>query len=169
MTHIVITGKTLSGKTSFCKELVKEYKAAGISSLVFDPMKDPDWNADFVTSNPDEFMKVVWESRGCALFVDEASESAGQYDKEFFKLATKGRHWGHRTHFLIQRYKSLHTNIRSNLSEIICFNVSRSDAKLIFEDFDYDEILSANRLPKGHYIHARSMGGAETHKMFWAD
>ena len=169
MTHMVIAGRTLSGKTSFAKELVPIYKSRGIHSLVFDPLLDPAWNADFITDNQEEFMKVVWDNRGCAVFVDEAAESSGQHDKEFFKLATKGRHYGHRTHFLIQRYKSLKNMIRANLSEIVLFNVTKSDAKLIYEDFDYDEILKAHELKKGHYIHAKSMGGVTMGKMSWAE
>lgn len=172
MTHVVITGKTLSGKSAFAKELVGVYKAQGVESLVFDPMNDPEWGeagAAFVTDNSEEFLAKVWASRGCAVFIDEASENAGQHDTEYFKLATKGRHWGHKVHFLIQRFGSLNTNIRSNLSEIICFNISSKDGKLANEYFEYPEIVNAYKLKKGHYVWAQSMGGAKTGKMRWAD
>ena len=51
MTHNLILGMTMSGKTTLAKRLAAHYTQNGINVVVLDPMYDPEWEADFTTAD----------------------------------------------------------------------------------------------------------------------
>jgi predicted AAA+ superfamily ATPase len=161
MAHSLILGMTESGKTTLAKQLAAKYKKAGINVLVLDPLNDPTWCADFQTTDPDEFLSILWQSRKCAVFIDEAGESAGRYDKAMIKTATKGRHWGHNVHYLTQRGALLSTTIRGQCSQLFLFLSGKNDGKLHAEEWAKDELKNCNNLNRGEFFHT-SRGGILT-------
>ena len=152
MAHVLILGQTESGKTSLAKKLAAVYKEQGIGVLVLDPIGDPSWPADFRTSDPDEFLQVYWSSKKCAVFIDEAGESVGRFDMAMQKTATRGRHWGHKNHYLSQRGTMINRTVRDQCSTIFLFNTALEDCKVHARDWNQPELLNASKLPQGHYL-----------------
>jgi hypothetical protein len=137
--------------------------------LILDPLKDPAWRsigADFLTHDAEKFMAACKINESCTLIVDEAGTFCGQYNKEAFWLATQSRHWGHKSYFLTQRANMVAKNIRDNCSELFAFRTSATDAKLLCEDFTYDELLGVVSLDRGECYHALRFGGVQKINVF---
>ena len=166
MAHSLILGMTESGKTTLAKNLAAHYRANGIGVLVLDPMGDPEWQADFQTSDPEEFLEVFWSSRKCAAFIDEAGESVGQYDKVMGRTATKGRHWGHSCHYLSQRGAQIARTVRDQCGHIFLFTTALDDSKIHANEWNKPEMRGANTLAQGEYFHATRFGTLERGKLF---
>lgn len=162
MAHCLIIGMTESGKTTLAKRLVQEYRQRGVKSIVLDPLSDPSWNADFVTDDPARFRNVVFSSRHCAVFIDEAGDAIGHHEREMFPVATKGRHWGHNVHFLSQRGMQIHPTVRDQCGHLFLFACSMKDAKQ-FSD-EWNKPILAKEVPflkKGNYFHVTRFGTCE--------
>lgn len=154
--HTLIAGTTECGKTTLAKKLlIPTFKQSGISVIVLDPMSDPGWNADFQTTDPDEFLDVVWNSERCACFIDEAGQSSGAYDRPMHETATKGRHWGHRMHYLCQRPAQVAPVIRNQCTQVFAFLLEEEDAKAVSRSFVNKGLLEATTLLQGEYLYAR--------------
>lgn len=152
MAHVLILGMTLSGKTSLAKRLAPVYRAQGIKVGVLDPLGDPEWGADYQTSDPDEFLRVFWESRQVAWFIDESGDAVGRYDEAMARTATRGRHWGHRMHYITQRGAQLSRTVRDQCSTLFLFTTSLKDGKLHAEEWNKDELATAHTLGQGEYF-----------------
>src|SRR5271154_7447046 len=100
MAHSLVLGMTESGKTTLAKRMAWRYQARDVKVIVLDPLCDPEWQADFQTSDPEEFLSAFWASQKCAVFIDEAGQSIGRYNEVMQRTATRGRHWGHAVHFV---------------------------------------------------------------------
>ena len=166
MAHSLILGMTESGKTTLAKALAAQYKQRGINVIVLDPMSDPEWNADFQTSDPETFLKVVFSSQRCAVFIDEAGESAGQYDKPMIKTATKGRHWGHNMHYISQRGTLIARTIRDQCSQLFLFTTALDDCKIHANEWNKPELRTANALPQGAYFYCTRFGEISRNNLF---
>jgi hypothetical protein len=162
-------GQTASGKTTLAKKLCKQAASDGISSIVLDPIGDPDWTqhgAGFVTSDPEKFSEVVKASRSCWLFVDESGEAIGRYNDSLFWLATRSRHYGHRAYFLTQRGAQLSPTVRDQCTELFLFSCSTRDAKILSEEFIRPELLQAPEFPPGKCFRVRRYRPTETLTIF---
>ena len=166
MAHSLIFGMTESGKTSLAKQMIKEYKARDIPTLVLDPMNDPSWGADFVTDDPDEFLTVFWDNTSCAVFIDEAGDSVGKYNKAMEQTATKGRHWGHSCHYLTQRGAQLSRTIRDQCQHLYLFTTSLNDCKVHADEWNNQELREASKLKQGEYYHTTRFGELTKNKLF---
>lgn len=153
--HSMIAGKTMSGKTTWAKKKVKALKEIypNRPCLVLDPFLDPGWEVDFKTSDPDEFLEVVWASENCNLFVDESGKMIGKFNPVMDQLATQSRHWGHKCYFISQRVKQISTNIRTQCSEVVLFKQSLNDTKDLADEFCEPLINQAHSLEPGEFIH----------------
>jgi hypothetical protein len=149
---------TESGKTTLARDLAAEYKSAGAAVLVLDPLRDPRWKADYITADPGEFLRVVWNSRSCMLFVDEAGEAVGRYDVAMQSLATRARHWGHCTHFVTQRGAQLSPTVRHQCRYLFLFTSSVQDGELLAREFNQMELENCNRLKQGEYFFTSRFG-----------
>lgn len=165
MPHSLILGITESGKTTLAKELASAYRRQGVSVLALDPMHDL-WDADYQTADNDEFLRVVWGSKSCAIFVDEAGDAIGQYDKTMNQLATKGRHWGHNVHFITQRGAMISRTIRDQCSRLFLFATARPDAKIHAVEWNSPELEHASKLEKGAYFDVTRFGQAAHRRIF---
>jgi hypothetical protein len=145
----------LSGKTTFAKKKAWSLQKQGYSSIVLDPFLDPEWKADFITSDADSFLEAVWNSRQCAIFVDEGGQTIGKYNTVMEQLATRGRHWGHKCYFISQRGKQLSTTLRAQCSELAIFKQSLRDTKDLADEYVEPMINEAHSLEKGEFIYVR--------------
>jgi hypothetical protein len=143
---------TLSGKTSLAKKIAPVYRANGVRVLVLDPLNDPDWQADYRTTDPDEFLRAFWESRQCAVFIDESGDAVGRYDDAMVRTATRGRHWGHRVHYITQRGAQLARTVRDQCSSLFLFTTSLDDSKIHANEWNKPELRTAHTLPQGAYF-----------------
>lgn len=168
MSHCLITGMTMSGKTTLARELSSQYRARGIKCAVLDPINDVKWRhvADYVTDNESEFMDVVMSSESCAVFVDEAGEKIGQYGREFFTLATRARHLGHRSHFITQRPSQISPTVRDQCDRIYLFALNGDACKTLSKDWNKPDLMAGTELDKGEYITAPRFGPIRKGRIF---
>lgn len=152
MAHVLTVGTTLCGKTTLNKRLAHALKAQGIGILVLDELKDPEWHADFQTSDPDEFLRVVWDSEQCACFIDEAGDAVGRYNDAMRKTATRGRHFGHRFFYITQRSADLGKTVRDQCTTLYLFRSSLDDCKLHAKEWTYPDLVLGSQLGQGEYL-----------------
>jgi len=163
--HHLILGMTESGKTTHGKALSKEYRSQGIETIVLDPNCDPGWQASFQTADPNEFLRVFWKSKSCAVFIDEGAEVAGRYDTAMQITATKGRHWGHNVHYVCQGATGLAPIIRGQCSRLSLFTMNGEAIKILEREFNKDLKAAAN-FPPGTYIYCGRYTDPKIFKMF---
>ena len=167
MAHVLILGQTLSGKTTLAKRLAQHYKQSGVAVLVHDPVGDPEWAADFRTANAEEFFRVYNDSRRCAAFFDEAGETCEEFRHEITKTATRGRHRGHRNHYIAQRGTLILRTIRDQCSELFLFNTGLEDCKIHAAEWNAPEIKEKGPfLETGEYFHKQRMGQLQRGHLF---
>ena len=167
MAHSLIIGMTESGKTTLAKKLCAKYKQSGIKTIVLDPLWDK-WDANYQTDNPDEFMAIVSnpETRRCGVFIDESGESIGQYNKEMFWLATRARHYGHNSHFIVQRTKQLSPTVRGQCRFLYLFNTPIVDCKELVNDFNEPRLVEGATLEQGYCIFMQRMNQEQFRKIY---
>lgn len=153
----------MSGKTTLAKKLAKRHKLIhNRPIIVLDPVLDPDWQADFITDDEEEFLQAYWRNKNCSAFFDEGGD-IGRYNKAMDKTATRGRHWGHKNFYICQRAKMISTNIRTQCSDIAIFKTSYDDSKDLANEFVEPMINEANNLGNGEFIYVRN--GEKTVKL----
>ena len=166
MAHSLITGMTESGKTILAKRLAAQYSAKGIRVLVFDPLNDPAWVADFQSWNIEEFLAEYWSSRKCAVFFDESGTISREHDLELIKTATKGRHWGHANHYISQRGAMVPKTLRDQCSNLFIFAQSMDDAKTYAREYNSPEINGVSSFKEGEYFHTTRFKSATKGSLF---
>lgn len=119
--------------------------------IVLDPNLDPRFEADFMTDDPETFLKYVWDNESCELAIDEGGETIGRYAKDMAPLATRGRHFGHACTFIAQRCQQIDTNVRNQCTTLLLFSVSKKDAELLAAEWVDDTLLNAYKLDKGAF------------------
>lgn len=126
----------------------------GFGILVLDPTGYASlWDADFVTSDPHEFLDVVFASERCVVIVDESGDMIGRYGGEMNKLATRAAHNGHRCFFIAQRATQIDPTVRGNCENVITFAQAVPDAKQLAIDFVDDKLKEAVNLEKLQYMY----------------
>lgn len=149
---------TESGKTTKARQLAANYRRHGIGVIVLDPLKDPQWNADFITDDQEEFLDVFWRSRSCAAFLDEGGESVGRYDLAMQKTATRGRHCGHSCHYIAQKATQLAPIVRDQCSYLYLYTSGLTSCKMLAEEFNKPELLNATQLQRFSYYFVSRFG-----------
>lgn len=148
---------TESGKTTLAKQIAAARKNSGRGILCLDPL-GTQWPSDYQTTDQDEFLKVVWASESCDVFVDEAGEAIGHFNKTMNQLATKGRHWGHNCYFICQRAAMVSPTVRTQCRILFAFNQAKEDSIVLAREWGYDELLDCNKLKQGEYFHCQRFG-----------
>lgn len=166
MSHCLIFGMTESGKTTLAKRLAKRYKHHEVPVIVLDSLNDPEWCADFQTTDPDEFLKTFWASQRCAVFIDEAGDAVGKYNVVMQRTATRGRHWGHAVHFISQRGVQLAPTVRDQCSHIFLLTSSSADGKVHSNEWNAPVLATCSALRKGEYFHATRFGEVTRGSLF---
>lgn len=167
MAHVMILGQTLSGKSILAKRLAASYKDKGIAVLVHDPVGDPEWNADYQTANFDDFFRTYNDSRQCAVFFDEVGETCQEFAKEMTRTATRGRHRGHRNHYIAQRGTLILRTMRDQCTQLFLFNTGLEDCKIHAQEWNAPKIKDDGQfLRVGEYYHKQRMGELSRHDLF---
>ena len=149
------------------KRLAHSYKKQGIGILVHDPVGDPEWPADYRTANAEEFFKTYNDSRQCAVFFDEAGETCEEFRHEITKTATRGRHRGHRNHYIAQRGTLVLRTIRDQCSALFLFNTGLEDCKVHSSEWNAPSIRDDGPfLETGEYFYKERMAPLERGHLF---
>jgi hypothetical protein len=159
---------TESGKTTLAKRLCARYKYNGVPVVVLDSLNDPEWQADFQTTDPDEFLRVFWGSRRCACFIDEAGDAVGRFNTVMQRTATRGRHWGHSVHYISQRGVQLSPTVRDQCGHLFLLTTSVADGKVHANEWNQPTLLTCNTLLRGNYFHCTRFGQLERGSLFGA-
>ena len=168
MTNSLICGMTCSGKTTLAVSICHDYMRAGFNTVVLDPLLDPRWGSDVLTTDPVFFLAIAThpESSRLALFIDESGEMIGHYNDEMFILATRIRHKGHNSHFITQRVKAISPTVRTQCEFLFMFNSNVDDATELSKDFNRPELKTANILRQGEYFKYARFGSLEKLSIF---
>lgn len=150
--HVGVLGMTQSGKTLALKAYIERFKRAGYSSILLDPLNDPEFNVDFQTSNQYEFIDMVFKSKNCLVIVDETGEQ-GKFNIAVSKLATKGRHWGHTCIFAAQKATQVNTLVRDQWGAVMCFTSGAKSGILLAEEFNCQDLKKCTELRRGEYMY----------------
>jgi GTPase SAR1 family protein len=155
--HFLVVGQTMSGKTLITKRLVNAQRNENdIPLLVLTTFyQDSEWEADLITDDADLFYKEVLNHTGCNVVIDEAGsfvKRMSEKGKSLTDFATRGRHFGHRCWFLVQRANMIDINARTNCNNLIAFQTSHYDAKLLHQDFVDDLILTTPTMKPGECV-----------------
>ena len=148
MPHTLIAGMTESGKTTLAKRFAARSKKAGRKVLVLDPMLD-DWQCDYQTSNPADFLNVFWREKSCDAYIDESGDTIGHYESEMIRTATRGRHWGHNVYYITQRPTMISPSVRTQCRILCLFVVGRKDAEILSQEYNEDQLKNAYKLDPG--------------------
>lgn len=139
MPHSAFIGMTMSGKTTLGIQTARGYQSQGYAVLVCDPKRNPDWRADWMTSNLLEFVDVAKRSTRCALFIEEA----GNFGKipEFEWLFTESRNWGHVAHYLSQFHRQVPPIVRGNIEHLYLFTAGKRCVQEFADEFAQPRIV----------------------------
>lgn len=161
--HVLILGITATGKTTLAFKMAAKYKAGNIPVIVLDPDLRKDWDADFITDEPERFLEVCKANTSAALFIDESGQTIGRYAGPMQWVATNSRKWGHKAHFISQRATQLDVLMRTQCSSIFLFKQSVRDAKILSDEFVCPELIHSHALKKGEYLAKIGVDG-QVHK-----
>lgn len=101
-----------------------------------------------------EFMAAWKENKNAALFIDESGKMIGVNRRTPLEdTATMARHWGHVSTFIAQRARQVSPNVRNQTTTMVMFNQTKTDAKLLYDEWGYEEILEAPRLGVGEFFY----------------
>lgn len=159
MAHGLICGMSESGKTTLAKQLAASLSRQSQNVLVLDPMNDPEWTADFRTTDSAAFLDVFWTNQKCMVFIDESAQMVGRYDTLMQETATRGRHHGHSVFFICQRGAQISATVRAQCRHLYLFCSAKDDCKILANEFNQQELLRANSLPQFAFYHASRFGG----------
>jgi hypothetical protein len=151
--HSLIIGTSLSGKTTLAKKLAVQYKNSGISIIVFCKFKD-EWQGitPYIYTNRADFLRAIKVLKNCAFFTDESGQTIGRNDAELEATATDSRHKGHQGHYICHRPAQISPVMRYQCGQLYLFNSSLYDCKILYNEYPYEDILTAHQLKQGHYL-----------------
>ena len=153
--------------------MAKSAAGGGVPVLILDPSGARWPDADFVTSDTDEYIEYVFACERSLLIIDEAAEAIGRAqskdDAARIKLATRSRHRGHSAIFITQDAITLNSTIRRQCEKLWCFRQSFQSIKTLSQHFSNDAIMSATQLKKGECLYADLYGNVSQFNVFSVD
>lgn len=151
--HVGIFGPGDSGKTYLAQHLSLDlYQRAGIRSIVLDPNREKGWHSNcFVTDSSDEFERVFWAEKGCAAFIEEATETIAR-DKGKSGLFTRGRHRGHKIFVIGHDGMNLLRVQRQQLHTVYLFKQLRECGEVWANQFADPSILRCVNLQRFQFL-----------------
>ena len=164
--HVGIFGPGLSGKTTLAKFLSRSYWSGhGIKSICLDIHRE-DWGPQaFVTSDPDQFAKMVWAEKSCMVFIDETSSTIDR-NKGMTEFFTRIRHNGHKLHVMGHDGSSLLPVMRQQLQTLFLFRQSEDPCKEWAKLYGNRKIMEAVTLDQHEFLWCRFYPGtAEKRKL----
>jgi len=142
--HILIIGRTLSGKSAFAKQLGSRLRLAGQEVLAFNPTlekgytREDDYGciaAEYETDDPEQLVFEIQkryneEKKKRFIIIDEAHE----LPSELNWLTTKGRHYGLTIIAVSQRGAALNATFRTQIGTWIVFKCSGLDLDMVEQE-----------------------------------
>ena len=134
MTHRLIVGKTLSGKTTLAQILAYKHHRRGEAVFILDAQESPNWFCDrqFGRGEFHQFINFLLDSgahSGGAAFIDEAGlEEADLRRIQNNRLIIDARHRGVALYFIAHGIKQMPPIIRRNVTTLYAFQLSPDDA-----------------------------------------
>jgi hypothetical protein len=167
--HRIIVGMSETGKSTLAKIFVRQAKEQGILTGVLDPLNDPEYNADYQTSNSEEFLIHAKEKVRELLVVDESGTAIGRYNEPMTWLATTSRHFGKSCIFCMHNPTQTSPMIRDQSSECWLFICTSRIQEMVAEEFNHPEILTqSERLEKGECIFVPRFGEIKKYRLDFA-
>lgn len=158
MPHKLIVGTTMSGKSTLARSMVEDANKRGILVLVYDPHESSEWKAEVVTSDEVEFMTALSESiePNVKIFavMDEAETILSMSHRHNWWLFTRARHYGIESCAITLRPKLIAPTVRGNVHEMYVFNLCRTDAQELADDFNAPGLAAAPDLVQGEFLRA---------------
>lgn len=166
-----IFGQKGSGKTTLAARMSWEYRRRGIETIVLDPMRDDRWDTDYLFGSShdkkhmnerQEFERCVRNSRGVAIFIDEAWQSMSQHDHQFDFLTRTGRHENRHVHYITHRPYDIDKDTRMLLEKLALFYLPNYKGALdeLAEWWGDACLANADQLEKFEYYQTSLMGSA---------
>lgn len=159
--HVGIFGPGQSGKTTLTKHLSESlHRQSGIVSLVFDPNGD-DWGRHAkVFLKEDEFWRVVWRSKSCAVIVEEGSSTISR-DRELIPVFTRIRHCGHKLFIVGHEGTDLLPVMRRQLHNLFLFRQDEDTVPIWRRLFADRRIEAAATLKQYEFLHCVLFGAKD--------
>lgn len=177
MTHLLIIGRTKSGKSALAKQMGSELRLAGAEILAYNPTLEKGYTredeygciaAEYETDNIFELEQEIAaryarEKKPRIIIVDEAHELPADANW----IATKGRHYGLTLIIVSQRGAELNATLRTQCATWYVFKCSGLDMRMV-------EMETGIRIPrdfqgaslkKGEYLKV-TIDGVEKRSIF---
>jgi hypothetical protein len=144
MSHSLIIGRTLSGKSALAKQIGSQLRIKGAEVLAYNPTLERGYAriddfgciaAEYETDDPDELIAEIVEryekeKKKRILILDEAHELPASLNW----LTTKGRHYGLTILAISQRGAALNATFRTQIGVWYVFRCSGLDMKMVEEE-----------------------------------
>lgn len=144
MTHSLIIGRTLSGKSALGKQIGSRLRLQGAEILAYNPTMENGYTrldafgcaaAEYETDDPDELVAEIKrryerEKKTRILLLDEAHE----LPPELNWLTTKGRHYGLTIIAMSQRGAALNATFRTQIGTWYVFRCSGLDMRMVEDE-----------------------------------
>lgn len=158
-----VFGPSQSGKTTVVQRLVLEcYQKYRMPALILDPHTD-EWHlwpkvaVGYITANEQQFWRVVWESKGCVVVVEEASTTIAR-NPDLIGLFTKLRHRLHRLIVVGHSGMDLLPVMREQLTDLYLFRQSAKAAKIWAETMTEPKLSEAVSLQQYEFLRHKMFG-----------
>jgi len=144
MTHSLIIGRTLSGKSALAKQIGSQLRLQGAECLAYNPTLERGYAredeygciaAEYETDDADELINEIVsrykkEKKKRILLLDEAHELPSSLNW----LTTKGRHYGLTIIAISQRGAALNATFRTQIGTWYVFRCSGLDMKMVEDE-----------------------------------
>lgn len=173
ITHALIVGVTMSGKTTLARALARGLDSRGVPVVVYDPLGTQTAGGGWgerarIFDDPDEFCDLMHaqDFGGASIFVDESHHIFGHDKRENFWMLTQGRHYGMQFNLITQRPHKLHPDVRSNCGRAFVFRLAVQDMQLLGGEFGHSN-FARHTLDRGDFLAVESgSDGMSRHNVF---
>ena len=152
--HVGIFGPTECGKTTLARALFSAYGSAGIPGIVLD-INNEEWSENcIVTADTDEFLDLIENSTGCAVFADEIGETLAR-NPYYANLFTRIRHNKHKMHCAGHDAASLLPVQRRQLLTLFLFCGTVESCRLFATDIPNIDLTAVPTLRDYEFMRVR--------------
>jgi hypothetical protein len=137
------------------KRFAAGFKSRGMKIAVLDPMRDPAWKCDYLTTDAEEFLRFAKTHTGYHLFSDESGSGIGKFNGVYDWLGTTSRHYGHQFWAGCHRLQQLSPTLRSQADQLFLFACGPKDAEALAEDWGVEALRNCKLFDRGRFIWAQ--------------